>query len=98
MAYHASGKPTLRTGSVVMVPPKPRASVAYGNRVSNTPYARESANGWSPRLLADVESRYSRKAANRYKGKVTTSKSNTRSEIFAAERKLAGTVKMGDMD
>ena len=95
--YHASGRPTLRTGSIISPPPRVRASEPFGKRISATPYGREDANGWSPRLLRDVESRYSAKATARAKRR-TASKSNTRSEIAASERRTAGTIRMADVD
>lgn len=93
--YHASGTPTLRTGSVVKVPPKCRVTAPYGERISNTPYAREDGNGWSPRLLADVERSYTAKREAR---RTRTTRTNPKIDRAAAERKLVATVRMGEVD
>lgn len=93
--YHASGTPTLRTGSVVKVPPKCRVTAPYGERISNTPYSREDGNGWSPRLLRDVERSYTAKREAR---RTRTLKGSSRVDRAAEERKLVATVKMGEVD
>lgn len=54
MSYHASGRPTFRTGSVVVVPADVRASERYGADVSATKYARTDANGMSVGIVRDV--------------------------------------------
>jgi hypothetical protein len=92
MSYHASGKPTLRSGSILVVPPKVRASVPFGDSVKASAYG--TSDGWSPALLRDIESRYDRGRARRAKVRKTP----VGLDRAAAERKLAGTVRMAEVD
>ena len=86
--YHASGKPYLHTGSIVKVPPNPKATRPYGSGISATPYALESASGWSPRLLRDVESKYGQKRARR-EARRTTGKPATVRVLGPSNREVA---------
>lgn len=54
MSYHASGRPTFRSGSVVVVPADVRVTERYGAGISATPYARQDANGMSVGIVKDV--------------------------------------------
>ena len=53
MSYHASGRPTFRTGSIVTVPNDVRVSERYGAGISATPYSREDRNGMSVGIVKD---------------------------------------------
>jgi hypothetical protein len=92
MSYHASGKPTLRSGSILVVPPKVRASVPFGDSVKASAYG--AGSDWTPALLKDVELRYDRGRARRAKVRKTP----VGLDRAAAERKLAGTVRMAEVD
>lgn len=93
--YHASGQPTLRTGSIITPPPKVRVTLPYGHGVSATPYAREDSNGWTPRLLRDVERRASAKREARRTRTSVRGSAPSRTEV---ERTFVPVIKMGEMD
>ena len=90
MAYHASGKPTMRTGSIVVTPADVRASVRYGNGVSATPYNGTDRNGMSRGIVRDVlrSDSVSRKVASSKVRKVRV----WREDRASAERRIAGTI------
>jgi len=94
MAYHASGKPTFHTGSIVHTPADVRASERYGAGVSATPYATTDRNGMSFGIVKDVV-RFDRKLARARKVKAPKVRV-WREDRAAKERRIIGAIGSAD--
>lgn len=97
MPYHASGKPTLRTGSIVVVTDV-RVTPRYGNGISASAYAREDRNGMSRGIVRDVPVRKGTRKVRAPKTRVWVNPALIASRDNAKERRTAGVIRMGEMD
>jgi len=100
--YHASGRPTLHTGSIVNVPVNVKASLEYGHGISATGYARLDRNGVNARILRDASvsakgtaKRHRKAEASPVLTSVTLTREDKREAYrirLQAERRIAGTI------